>query len=315
MRIIRTAKALMPLAAAGLCLAASATASTPVQLRVVDSAGRTLAQQTQYTGSVKVTTDSSASCFGPGSTGAVVPVAGATGLGVLIDGAGFNRKLNPVSTTNASQFGLGVCGIGKAIAPSTGFWYLKHNHAAAQVGSDQLELAEGDDVLWFLDADFSDPPPRELFIKGPARARPGTKFKVKVLAYADDGSFVPAEGVKVSNALEPTDATGRAEVRIPNEGPRVFQATGPGDIPSNELTICFQVDLDECSAQPGERIYGTARKDRVRGTRGPDVISTGGGADTIDLGAGGADRVQCGGGRDVVKGAGRDDRVARNCDS
>ena len=300
--------------AALLGAAAAAPASTPVELRVVDSNGRTLAQQTQYTGSVEVETDPAANCLGQGSSSATVEVEGPTALGVLADGRDFNRKLNPLSVSNASQFGLGVCGIGRAIAPSTGFWYLKHEHAAAQVGGDQLQLSDGDQVLWFLDSNFNDEPPEELVLKGPARARPGTKFKVKVVAYGDTGGFVPAAGAEVTNALEPTDASGNASVRIPNEGPRTFQATRPGDIPSNELTICFEVDLDRCPAQPGETIYGSSRPDAVKGTAGSDRISTGTGADKIDLRNGGADRVQCGGGKDKVVGADDDDQVARNCD-
>jgi hypothetical protein len=288
-------------------------ASVGTSLRVIDGDGNTLAQQTQYTDTVTFNTDPNANCFGPGSSGDEVTVNGPTGLGALVDGAAFNRALRPISVTDASGFGLGVCGIGGIAAPDTGFWYLVYNHSSSQVAGDQLSLIEGDEVLWWLDTDFSDAPPDELALNGPARARPGTKFKVKVVAYAADGTRTPAEGADVTFAADPTDASGRTTVRIPNEGNRVFQATREGDIPSDEHTICFAVDLDECAAQPGELIFGTAGIDQVTDSKGSDRIRTGAKRDTVTL-SGGDDRINCGGGNDKVSGADSEDRVARNCE-
>lgn len=292
-----------------------AMASVGTSLRVVDSDGNTLAQQTQYTDTVTFATDPNATCFGPGTGGSGndVTVSGPTALGAVVDGSAFNRALRPVSVTDAFSFGLGICGFGDAVASGDGFWYLKYNHSAAQVGGDQVSLLAGDQVLWWLDPDFRDPPPNELVLNGPARARPGTKFKVKVIAFADNGTRIPAVGADVTHAAAPTDASGRTTVRIPNEGHRVFQATRAGDIPSNELTICFAIDLSECSAQPGELIFGTARIDQVTDSKGSDRIRTGGKADRVTL-TGGDDRVNCGAGNDSVSGADNDDRIARNCE-
>ncbi len=303
-------------ACALLCAASVAQASVGASVRVVDSNGRTLADQTQYTDTVDVKTDPNATCFGQGTGGSgnTVTVQGPTALGIVVDGAGFNRAIRPVSVTDAFSFGLGICGFGKAVAPSDGFWYLKYNHSASQVGGDQVPLLAGDEVLWYLDSDFSDAPPGELVLSGPARARPGTKFKVKVVSYADDGTRTPAEGATVTTASEPTDARGKTTIRIPNSGDRVFQATRPGDIPSNELTICFEVDLSECSAQPGELIFGTAAVDQIEDSKGSDRIRSGAKNDTITL-TNGDDRVNCGGGNDTVSGADSEDRISRNCEN
>src|SRR3954469_10684732 len=164
-----------------LALPAAAIASTPGSLRAVDSNGKTLAEQTQYTGTVSIKTDPDANCFGPGTGGSgdTVKVKGPTALGAVADAAAFDRSVNPLSVTDSFDFGLGICGFGKAIAPSSGFWYLKVNHVASQVGGDQAKISAGDDVLWYLDSDFSDAPPGELFLDAPSRAKPGTKFKAK----------------------------------------------------------------------------------------------------------------------------------------
>ena len=62
-----------------------------------------------------------------------------------------------MSLTDAFDFGLGVCGIGGFQAQGAGSWYLKQNHAGAQVGGDQLAVKKGDDILWYLAPSFPYP--------------------------------------------------------------------------------------------------------------------------------------------------------------
>ena len=129
-----------------LLLPGAAPAATKgADLRVVNSAGRVLAEQRQYTGTVKIKTDPRADCFGaPGGSGDRVRVRGATALGLVRDALGSDRDLRPLSVTDQFSFGLAVCGIGGYEAHGSSFWYLKHEHAGAQVGGDQLRLSDGD---------------------------------------------------------------------------------------------------------------------------------------------------------------------------
>ena len=95
-----------------------AAASTKgADLRVVNTAGKTLAEFRQYTGPTTVKTRPGANCFGQGTGGSGdrVTMAGATALGIVRDALGADHALRPLSVTDAfvdDGFGLGVCGIG-----------------------------------------------------------------------------------------------------------------------------------------------------------------------------------------------------------
>src|SRR5215204_2855919 len=76
-------------------------------LRVVGPSGQTLAQQIQYTGTVKVPTDPGAECFGQGTGGGgnEVKLAGANALGLVRDASATARELRQLSLTDAFDFG------------------------------------------------------------------------------------------------------------------------------------------------------------------------------------------------------------------
>src|SRR5204863_6843531 len=108
---------------------AAAAATKGGDLRVLSTAGRTLAEFRRYTGTVSIKTDPQADCFGPpGGSGNAVTVPGATGLGLVKDALASDRKLRPLSITDQFSFGLAVCGIGGHEAHGNSFWYLKRNH-------------------------------------------------------------------------------------------------------------------------------------------------------------------------------------------
>src|SRR5918996_3988016 len=182
--LLRPARLTFACAAALLMIVpanAGAKAKTvPADLRVVGPTGQSLAQLVQYTGSVKVDTDPNAVCFGPdtGGSGAPVRLPGATALGLVQDASGTARDLQPLSLTDAFDFGLGVCGIGGFQAQGPASWYLKQNHAGAQVGGDQLTVKKGDDVLWYLAPSF--PYPAELALEAPDVAEPESDVPVEV---------------------------------------------------------------------------------------------------------------------------------------
>lgn len=283
---------------------AANAASTQVDLRVVAPTGATLAEQIQYTRTVRVKTDPRADCFGEGNEGSGkrVKVRGVTPLGAVVDGARNRKRLRPVSVTDAFDFGLGVCGIGgfDFEQDDSDFWYVKRNHAGLQVGSDQVRLDRGDQVLWYLAPGF--PPPPELELVADNRTKPGP-LGVRVFEYADDGTRMPAEGAAVSGADQPTGKNGRTTVDLAAPGTAKLRATRQSDgaIPSNVEKVCIAQKRSACPKQPGTRIGGSGKRDEVKGTPGPDRINTKGGKDRIDAVDGEQDRVNCGGGkRDLV---------------
>lgn len=303
-----------------LLLPALALAATKgADLRVVNTAGRALAEQRQYTGTVQIGTDPDADCFGPpGGSGDRVRVPGATGLGIVRDALETDRDLRPLSITDQFSFGLAVCGIGGFTASGSSFWYLKHNHAGAQVGGDQLRLQGGDQVLWYLSPGF--PPPVELALRAPARAKPGVPFEVSVLQFDDSGARSPAAGATVSGGATPvaTDPAGKATVTLATQGTGTLRATrsSDGSIPSNRVAVCVNSDLAQCPSAHGKLILGSRRADEIAGTQGWDRIWARGADDVVDITSGGQDRVNCGAGRDrvVVAPGDRDDEIADSCE-
>jgi hypothetical protein len=286
-----------------LLLPAGAAATTGADLRVVNSAGRTLAEQRQYTGTVQIRTDPDADCFGsPGGSGDRVTVPGATGLGILRDALETDADLRPLSITDQFSFGLAVCGIGGFEAGGSGFWYLKHNHVGSQVGGDQLKLGQGDQVLWYLSPGF--PPPMELALRAPARANPGVPFQVTVLQFDDSGKQLPASGATVSGGKAPvtTGPQGKATVTVAGEGTSSLRATrsSDGSIPSNRVAVCVNSDLSKCPNAHGKLILGSLRPDEIAGTPGWDRIWSRAGDDVVNITSGGVDQVSCGVGNDRV---------------
>jgi hypothetical protein len=281
---------------------AAALATQGVDLRVVNTAGKTLAEQRQYTGTVRIKTDRHANCFGAGTGGSGdrVQVRGATALGAVRDGLEWESDLRPLSVTDAfldDGFGLGVCGIGGFKSQGSSFWYLKSDHVGSQVSGSQLEVHQGENVLWYLSPSF--PPPPELRLTAPASAQPNVPYQVTVYSYADDGTRSPAAGATVAGAGQPTGPAGHTMVTSA-AGTHTLRATRGQNIPSNRVEVCVNQDLSKCPDAHGKRIFGSARADQIRGTRGWDAIHAGGGDDTVDLRDGGRDRVACGGGRDAV---------------
>jgi hypothetical protein len=282
--------------------AASAGASVAGDLRVVAPTGALIADQIQYTGTTRVKTDRRADCFGEGNEGSGkrVKVRGATPLGAVADASSIEKRLRPLSVTDAFDFGLGVCGIGgfDFEVTDTAFWYFKVDHANPQIGSDQVRLEAGDEVLWYLTPSFENLPV-ELALDAPAAAKPGQSFKVRVVQYTDDGTRSPAEGVAVTGAQEPTDQNGQTAVELGETSEIRATRDADGAIP-DAAEICVADNRSDCPKQAGGLIGGSPKADRIDGTRGIDRISARGGRDRIDAADGLADTVNCGGDRDAV---------------
>ncbi len=263
---------------------AAKTKAVAAELRVVDGNGRVLAEQTQYTvGPVNVKTDPKATCFGPGDGGSgnKVEIPGPTALSLLADAGAADRDVQPLSITDAFSFGLGLCGIGKAVAPSTGFWSLKQDHAATTTGGDSTAVGAGDSILWYLVTDFNQPAPAELVLK--AKRAKGGEIPVRVFAYGDDGKKTPAAGAEVSGADEVTDAKGRTVV-VADAAVVDVVATLDGAVPSNEESVCT-VKASKCPAGYAGVVAGTRGDDEIDVGREPVTVKCGAGKDVVRLSA------------------------------
>jgi hypothetical protein len=223
-----------------LCLSAAAVAVAKgplADLRVVDTGGAILAEDSFGAGTASVKTSPRADCFGTatGGSGRTVTVEGPTALGMLFQAARFTEKLKPLLVTDAFDFGLGLCGVGGNVVEGNGSWYLKVNHKGATVGGDSVKVRAGDEVLWYLAPGF--PYPDELWLQAPRRATTGEPFTVRVFSYDEKGRRQPAAGATVSGAQSPTGADGRTTVVLSK--PRRLIARNGDEIPSNRAAVCI----------------------------------------------------------------------------
>lgn len=214
---------------------ADAAKKVPSTVRVVTTSGKILVDKKLTTGTTSVKSSSKATCFGPGSDNSSKRIEGPTALGLLSTASRSVKTLRPLSITNASDFGLGVCGIGGFLAKPTGFWLLKVNHADASLGAEATVLKKNDVTLWYQVADFNEPNPDELFLKAPARVKKGAAVKVRVLAFDSKGRRKPVEGAKLSVGGALTDAKGYTKVKVKKKTRIVARRSGT--IPSNRAVI------------------------------------------------------------------------------
>jgi hypothetical protein len=283
---------------------AAGAATTTAHLRVVNTAGTTLADQSQVTGDVTVKTDTGTDCFGNTSSGQTYSVAGPTALGIVKDASDSNGALRPLSFTDSSYpgFGLGICGIGGFTFTKfdSQFWYLKVNHVGATVGGSQYFLNPGDQVLWYLTPGYGSP--EELQLEAPTSARSGESFAVHVFGFNDGGTRTPIAGAVVNGADQPTGADGSTTMELMQT--LKLQALHGTDIPSNQVVVaCIPTTQSPCgfaSRVARHKIVGTNRPDRIRGTGSPDLIRSRAGRDRINTRGGFEDVVNCGRGRDTA---------------
>lgn len=234
----RPAAACVPALLFLLSTAAPAVAKgTRVDLRVVGGGGKTLTEQFIGAKTTAVKTSPKATCLGVGTGGSGKPVRlkGPTALGVLAQASKITPSLRPLLTTDhfLSEFGLGLCGIGKSQTTKKLSWYLKVNHKNPNRGGELVKLHAGDEVLWALEPY---PYPDELSLVAPHEAEAGKPFAVSVFSYDEKGKKTPAAGVTVTGAAAPTGADGTTTVTL--SAPGVLSATDGADIPSNQVAVC-----------------------------------------------------------------------------
>jgi hypothetical protein len=222
-----------------LSIAALAVAKgTRVELRVVGSGGKALTEQTLGARTTSIKTSPKATCLGGGTggSGKSVKIPGPTALGVLAQASKLTPSLRPLLTTDhfLSEFGLGLCGIGKSQTTKKLSWYLKVDHKNPNKGGELVKLHAGDEVLWALEPY---PYPDELGLSAPHSAEAGRPFTVSVFSYDEKGKKTPAVGASVTGAGAPTGTDGTTTVTL--SAPTALIATDGKDIPSNQVAVCL----------------------------------------------------------------------------
>jgi hypothetical protein len=334
MRITVSIAALASLIALAAFSPAGAGASVPVDLRVASSDAGNLADVIQYVpGSTTVKTSSGPDCFNPAkqSSGKSYTLQAPTMLGAIWEAAQVEPALQPVRLSDAdyASFGaLGVCQVNAKTPP--GFFFLKANHQALQVGADLFGVQGGEQLLAYRTPDdFSTD--EELDLSAPVRVVTGAPVIVNVRSYTSSfssgGATVqPRQAATVGGAGAPatTDAGGNATVTFPAPGTYQLTATGDyNDVPSPTLSVCVAAQPErECPAERGREILGSDAAEGIKGTDGNDVIRPRGGNDGVKSGAGddviianggGRDRIFCGGGKDTVT-RDKKDKVSKSCE-
>jgi len=299
-----------------LALAPAASATVTAHLRVL-TPDKVLDPGTTYIvdEGVTVPTRPDADCFGPpGGSGAEYTYDKPNAMSLLATAGRTTKSVSPLLLTDQFEFGLGICGIdGREAEAGKSFWYFKAEHQESTLGADQLELSNGDEILFYLAPDnFPEPNPAELELRAPAGVEVGEPFTAKVIEHScvtDQTTFEtscesrPAADVTVTGGDDPetTAANGRAEVTVDDAGDVTLSATRGTDIPAEALETCVGEDASSCPDERGIDLVGSPQDDRIDGTAGDDEIRSRGGDDTVDLREGGADRVNCGEGQDTVR--------------
>ncbi len=218
----------------GVAPSAAAAGKVPVHVRAVTWQGKILIDRTVRTGTTSVPTSARAGCFGGSPSNGSVRIPGATALGALQDAQRARKPRRPLLITNAFDFGLGICGVGGAVAEGEEWWELSHNHRPSSLGGEGTKLERNDTVLWYLAQSFNETSPDELYLKAPDRVRRNRAFRVRVLAFNDKGRKRPVKGASVSNGGR-TDARGYARVKISRK--TRFVARADGLIVSNRAVV------------------------------------------------------------------------------
>ncbi len=291
------------------------------QLRVIDPAlgGRVSADFTAYTGTSRIGTSRSATCFGAGTGGSGQPFTldGPTALGLLNDGAKARSSLRPVSVTDyyLDQFGPGLCGVGSSVASGNAYWDLILNHKESQVGGGQ-RIRGGDEVLWYLSPSFPAGPELQLHLPSIVRS-PGA-YQATVYQYdAATGKRTPAAGVSVTSAVSPTDAGGHTTVTLAGvDG--TTRGIGASRDTDQAIPDARRVCIGSAESCPSVRnqVFGSRHADEIAGTPKGDVIHAGAGDDRVNIAAGGSDTVDCGAGADrvVTRRGDGDDKIGASCE-
>jgi hypothetical protein len=232
--------ALVGIAAAMLPAAAIGSGPVPVEVRVVTFKGKVLAERKIRTGTTTVRTSTKAKCLGA-SKAERKKIPGPTALGALVDLGERVARVDSLLLSGGSEFGIGVCGIGSAVATGKQWWALKVNGKFSSSGGDSTKLKRGDRVLWYLDRSYDLPFPGELRLRVIGASK-RSQVKVKVISLDGDGKRSAVGGAKVfagGSEAGVTNRKGQTTLRMPSNGRSKVSLVArlAGYIPSNRLEV------------------------------------------------------------------------------
>lgn len=186
-------------------------------------------------------------CTGTSAAGALEIASGGDWSGPWYDGLGYFASTIKGETPSGAEY----------------FTFWLNNHES-QTGMCQVELQEGDEVLFFVArCDFdpdtfqcTNPPVLPLGLTTPRRVTTGSPFTVKVVEYATDGTPTPVSGATVSGGggQWTTGSDGTAAVTLASGGDTTLRAEKENRARSASEPVCATDGADGfCgTARPGE---------------------------------------------------------------
>jgi hypothetical protein len=206
-------------------LAAGSAQAAPVVVDLrVEGAEETIFEGTVRTDGHAIEQDASGAQPCDGTNGGANPTPGPTVTSALDDAVAWNGNWNP----SFSDFL--VSRIGPDKATDTQFWGTALNGTPTELGGCQVQVKQGDDVLWAFDL-FSKR--QFLELSGPRTARVGRTFRVRVTD-AKNGDR-PVKGATVGGAK--TDARGYARLEAEERGTAVLKAERRSALRSNAVLV------------------------------------------------------------------------------
>jgi hypothetical protein len=206
------------------CAAGNASAAPVVVDLRVEGAEETLFEGTVRTDGHAIEQDRNGPQPCDGTNAGANPTAGPTITSALDDAVSWN------GSWNASFSDFIITRIGPDKATDTQFWGTALNGTPTEAGGCQVQVKEGDDVLWAYDM-FS--ARQFLELTGPRTARVGRSFRVRVTD-AKNGD-APVKGARVGGAK--TDARGYARLEADERGTAVLKAERRRALRSNTLLV------------------------------------------------------------------------------
>jgi hypothetical protein len=228
-------------ALAVFAIAASAAAADPVSVNLrVEGQTRTIFDGPVTTDGHHVTTQSGGTHPCDGTNAGAFPTPVPTPTATLDDGArlhgfGWDADWFP------SFEDFVIKRVVDEAATSSQFWGYSINYGFAQKGGCQLQVNQGDEVLWIFDA-FSKT--HVLKLSGPSSATTGAPVTVAV---TDGGDGSPQAGASVGGAQ--TGSDGKATLSFAESGVYRLKAERADSVRSNALSLCVDPPgADPCTS-------------------------------------------------------------------
>ena len=222
-----------------LCLACAPALAAPatVQLRVEGEAS-TVYEGPVTTDGHRIRKDESGEHPCDGTNGNANPRPGPTMTSALDDAERAGR-LTWDGTWFDSFEDFTIDRVGPDRSTDNKFWGHALNYDPSQAGGCQRQVAPGDEVLFAYDFFSKD---HLLRLSGPARARRGESFAVRVVD-GRDGSAIG--GAEVEGRTTGND--GRATLSYDSAGVRRLKASRSDSVRSNALVVCvYESEPSEC---------------------------------------------------------------------